>query len=64
MEEFIARENIRRFEAQLDSCNDPEQWKVLQQLLEIERQRLTHAKPSKPAQLPAKLTSAPTKENS
>ena len=42
MQEFIARENIRRFERQLAVCTDPEQCKTLSQLLETERQQLTH----------------------
>jgi hypothetical protein len=47
MEEFVARENIRRFQAQLDACHDPEQRKTLEQLLEAERQRLADAKARK-----------------
>lgn len=43
MQEFIARENIRRFEAQLAACTDPEQRKVLSRLLETERNRLKEA---------------------
>ena len=43
MHEFIARENIRRFEEQLAACSDPAQRKMLQQLLETERQRLRQA---------------------
>jgi rubrerythrin len=41
--EFIARENIRRFEAQLAACTDPEQRKTLSRLLETERQHLAEA---------------------
>jgi chromosome segregation and condensation protein ScpB len=41
--EFVARENIRRFEAQLVACTDPEQRKTLSRLLEIERQHLAQA---------------------
>lgn len=43
MQEFIARENIRRFEAQLSACTDPGQRKILSRLLEAERQRLSEA---------------------
>lgn len=43
MQEFIARENIRRFEAQLAACTDPEQRKTLSRLLETERQHLAEA---------------------
>ena len=40
MRGFIARENVRRFQAQLDACTDPEQRKTLERLLEAEHQRL------------------------
>lgn len=43
VQEFIARENIRRFEAQLAACTDPKQRKTLSRLLEAEQQRLTQA---------------------
>jgi len=43
VQEFIARENIRRFEAQLAACNDPEQRGTLARLLEAERQHLAQA---------------------
>ena len=43
MQEFIARENIRRFEAKLAASTDPEQRKTLSRLLEAEQQRLTEA---------------------
>lgn len=43
MQEFIARENIRRFEQQLETCSDPEQRKTLCRLLETERERLAEA---------------------
>ena len=43
MQEFIARENIRRFEAQLADCTDPQQRETLSLLLETERRRLTEA---------------------
>lgn len=49
MQEFIARENIRRFEAQLDACEDPEQRKTLSRLLAAERERLTQALAEKQA---------------
>lgn len=47
MEEFVARENIRRFQAQLDSCTDPDQRATLLKLLEAERHRLTEAQNKK-----------------
>ena len=40
MQEFIARQNIRRFEEQLAGCTEPEQRKTLERLLEAERQSL------------------------
>ena len=40
MKEFVARENIKRFQAQLDSCTDQKQREVLIQLLESERRKL------------------------
>ena len=40
MEEFIARENIRRFEAQLDACKDEDQRVEIQALLDAERRHL------------------------
>jgi len=43
VQEFIARENIRRYEAQLASCADPERQKTLMRLLEAERQHLAEA---------------------
>ena len=43
MQEFIARENIRRFEKQLAACADPKQRKVLSGLLDAERQHLAEA---------------------
>ena len=43
MRDFIARENVRRFEKQLAGCSDPKQREVLLQLLEEERQRLAIA---------------------
>lgn len=47
MQEFVARENIRRFLAQLDACSDPERRKTLLELLETERQHLAQAKSGK-----------------
>lgn len=43
MEEFLARENIRRFEAQLKAGCEPEQRAILEKLLGEERQKLRHA---------------------
>ena len=40
MQEFIARENIKRFEAQLTDCTDEEQRQVILRLLEGEQRRL------------------------
>jgi hypothetical protein len=47
VEEFIARENIRRFQAQLKGCTDPEQRAVLMQLIEIEQERLLEVRAAK-----------------
>lgn len=47
MEEFVARENIKRFEAQLANCTDPEQRDILSRLLEEARHRLSEAAESK-----------------
>lgn len=47
MQEFIARENIRRFQAQLDACTDPEQRNTLSGLLEAERKHLDDAQEEK-----------------
>ena len=47
MQEFIARENIRRFEAQLDACTDPEQRETLSRLLDLEREHLKDARDEK-----------------
>ena len=49
VEEFIARENIRRFEAQLATCADEKQRALLQKLLKAERERLEAAKAAKAA---------------
>lgn len=40
MEEFIARENIRNFQAQLEGCTDDEQRAMLLKLLQDEKQHL------------------------
>lgn len=40
MEEFIARENIRRFEARLESCTDDSQRAEIEALLHAERKKL------------------------
>ena len=49
VQEFIARENIKRFEAQLAACVDPEQRKTLSRLLDNEKQRLAQALAEKQA---------------
>ena len=49
MREFFARENIRRFEAQLAACTDSKQRKILAQLLDAEREQLADAQASKQA---------------
>jgi len=46
MEEYIARENIRRFEAQLLSCADERQKEVLKGLLDQERAHLQRIRQS------------------
>lgn len=40
MQEFIARENIKRFEAQLADCTDEDQRQVILRLLGDEQRRL------------------------
>ena len=40
MQEFIARENIKRFKAQLQACTDDRQRQTLSRLLEAEETRL------------------------
>ena len=40
MEEFLARENIKRFNSQLRSSTDEAQRATLQRLLDAEKQRL------------------------
>ncbi|HLO19290.1 MAG TPA: hypothetical protein VK192_02210 [Sphingomicrobium sp.] len=54
MEEFIARENIRRFQEQLDLCTDPEQRITLTKLLEAEKHQLEDAVRAKQARELAK----------
>ena len=43
MQEFIARQNIKRFEAQLAACTEDEQRQTLLRLLEAERRHLADA---------------------
>ena len=50
VQEFIARENIRRFEAQLAVCSDQAQRETLSRLLAAERQHLAEALAEKRAQ--------------
>jgi len=40
IQEFIAHENIRRFEAQLEAAIDERQKSLIRGLLEVERQHL------------------------
>jgi len=40
MQEFVARENIKRFEAQLDASTDQKQREVLIELLEGEQPKI------------------------
>ena len=47
MQEFIARENIRRFKAQLADCADPAQRETLTRLLDAERRRLNEVRQQK-----------------
>lgn len=47
MEEFIARENIRRFEARLESATDQGQRAEIQALLDAERRRLREIREAK-----------------
>lgn len=47
MDEFIARENIKRFAAQLRSSPDEGQKDVLRRLLQIEEQKLQEVRASK-----------------
>ena len=48
MEEFVARENIRRFEAQLRACADPSERETLARLLEQSRDQLAQVQARKP----------------
>lgn len=41
MQDFIARENIRRFRRQLENCTEEHQRATLKQLLAQEEERLT-----------------------
>ena len=43
VQEFIARENIKRFEAQLAACTDDKQRETLSRLLVAEKQSLAQA---------------------
>ena len=47
MEEFIARENIKRFEAQFESSTDESQRAEINALLEAERRRLREIRQAK-----------------
>jgi rubrerythrin len=47
MEEFLARENIRRFEAQLESATDEGQRAQISALLKAERQHLREIRRTK-----------------
>jgi len=44
MEEFVARENIKRFRAQLRTSSDADQKTVLHKLLEAEEKKLQQAR--------------------
>jgi hypothetical protein len=44
VKEYVARENIRRFQAQLAACDDPAQRKTLSDLLKAEKKRLAEAR--------------------
>jgi hypothetical protein len=44
MEEFIARENIKRFRAQLRTSSDADQKSVLHKLLDAEEKKLQQAR--------------------
>jgi hypothetical protein len=48
VEEFVARENIKRFEAQLAACTDSQQRETLSRLLEEARHHLNEARTAKP----------------
>ena len=47
VQEFIARENIKRFEAQLAACTDPAQRETLKRLLNEAFQQLAEAEAAK-----------------
>ena len=47
MEEFIARENIRRFETQLESSTDSDQSAEIKALLDAERRKLREIRQAK-----------------
>ena len=47
VQEFIARENIKRFEAQLAACTDPVQRETLMRLLDEAFQQLAEAEAAK-----------------
>ena len=49
MREFVARENIKRFEGQLAACRDPGQREILWGLLQEARQQLAEAEADKRA---------------
>ena len=51
MKEFIARENIKRFEAQLAACSDPVQRETLERLLEEAHRRLVEAEAANRSQV-------------
>jgi hypothetical protein len=53
MQEFIARENIKRFESQLAACKDPKQRETIAQLLEQAFQQLGEAEAAKRRQVAA-----------
>jgi hypothetical protein len=46
MQEFIARENVRRFKAQLQACTDDRQRNTISKLLEVEERHLIHLRAS------------------
>ena len=52
MEDFIARENIKRFEAQLESSTDKVQRAEIQALLDAERRRLIEIRSARIAPRP------------
>jgi hypothetical protein len=48
---FLARENVKRFEAQLTSCTDPKQRETVTRLLEQALRELAEAKAVKGRQV-------------